>query len=92
VEEAVSFAAATARLAGRLGLRLPGQRIVDDCPSTILAAPAARGNTQQPLHVVERAGALRHHAADLAVGDGVADADDHGGAVLWNENYSHYEP
>jgi hypothetical protein len=44
----------------------------------ILASPAAAGDWQLLLHFVQRCGASIHDFADLAIADGIAQANVHG--------------
>jgi hypothetical protein len=54
------------------------QRGRDQLPRFAFAAAATRGAAGTGLHVFERARAARDGAADVMVGDGLADADVHG--------------
>jgi hypothetical protein len=56
----------------------PGER-ADDFPRGFLAAATAIRDGQVGLDLIEGGGAASDDFAQLAIGDGVADADVHGG-------------
>lgn len=65
------------RLLGRAG---GGHRVVEDLAGAVLAATAVAGDAGVVLQHLEVGDALTHGALYIAVGNSVAQANDHGGS------------
>jgi hypothetical protein len=52
--------------------------VLNNFSRRIFASTAAAGDGQLQLHFVQRSGALIHDFADLAITDGIAQANVHG--------------
>jgi hypothetical protein len=52
--------------------------VLNNFSRRILASAAAAGDRQLQLYFVQRSGALIHDFADLAIADGIAQANVHG--------------
>ena len=62
--------------------------IRDHFSSRFFAAATTGGNRQAPLHFIERTGATFDDVANLAFGDGIAEADVHGRRWLRRSVYT----
>src|SRR6185437_6176016 len=65
--------------------------VLDQLACFAFAAAAARGAAGAGLHVFERARAARDRVADVMVGNGLADADVHGGSSRLNLRRAPFE-